>query len=146
MMKAMPLTDRLMAGSQPERDDFAGLARQGVTAIINNRPDDEEPGQLSAAEGARLAAEHGLAYHHLPVTGASIDRDTVAAFGRILDSAGGPVLAHCRSGTRSTILWVLREVLAERMSRDEIIPFGRDRGLDLSAAAGWLDRETRSDA
>jgi uncharacterized protein (TIGR01244 family) len=134
-MHSVPLTDRLSAATQPDRDDFARLAEEGVTTVINNRPDGEEPGQLTAAEGAAVAAQAGLAYHHLPVGGAHpLTRDVVERFGAIVDEADGAVLAHCRSGTRSTTLWVLREVLAGRMSREEVVPFGRERGLDLRGA------------
>ena len=130
----------MSAATQPSPEDFERLAEDGVRTVINNRPDDEEPGQLSAAEGSRLAAAHGMAYHHLPVTGPTLTRETVERFGTIVGGSDGPVLAHCRSGTRSTLLWAIGEVLAGRMGRDEIVPFGRERGLDLRAALAWLDQ------
>src|SRR5260370_17761746 len=71
-MKTMRLTDRVMVSPQIAAVDFAALARSGVRAIINNRPDGEEPGQLSSAEAAKLAAENGLAYHHIPITAATL--------------------------------------------------------------------------
>lgn len=140
-MNTIALRDGLSAAAQPIATDFAALAASGVTTVINNRPDGEEPGQLSAAEGARVAREHGMAYHHLPVTSATLTRDAVERFGALIAGANGPVLAHCRSGTRSTLLFVIGEVLAGRMQPDAVVPFGEARGLDLRAALDWLRRE-----
>ena len=140
-LKPIALREGLSAAAQPTPEDFAALAASGFTTVINNRPDDEEPGQLSAADGARLAHEHGMTYHHLPVTGATLSRDAVERFGALVAGADGSVLAHCRSGTRSTLLYVIGEVLAGRMRANEILPFGEARGLDLRAALDWLGRE-----
>lgn len=140
-MTTIELTDTVSAAPQPTVADFDALAAAGFRTVINNRPDGEEPGQISAAEGARLAAERGMSYHHLPVTSPTLTRDAVERFGKLLAAAEGSVLAHCRSGTRSTLLWVLSEVLAGRMTRAEIVPFGQARGLDLRSALDWLDRE-----
>jgi uncharacterized protein (TIGR01244 family) len=87
--------------------DIDALAASGVRTLINNRPDNEDPGQLPADEARRLAEAHGIAYHHIPVTAASLSRADVEAFAAVLRSAGGPIVAHCRSGTRSTLLWAL---------------------------------------
>jgi len=89
------------------RPDIEALARSGVRTIVNNRPDDEDQGQLSAAEARRLAEAHGLVYHHIPITAATLSRADVDAFAAALRDAPTPVVAHCRSGTRSTLLWAL---------------------------------------
>src|SRR6516162_3405743 len=89
------------------RPDIEALARLGVRTIINNRPDGEDQGQLSAAEARRLAEAHGLVYHHIPITAATLSRADVDAFAAALRDAPTPVVAHCRSGTRSTLLWAL---------------------------------------
>src|SRR5918912_3569975 len=81
--------------------DIEALAASGVRTLINNRPDNEDPGQLPAAEARRIAAAHGIAYHHIPITAATLSRADVDAFAAVLRSAPQPVVAHCRSGTRS---------------------------------------------
>jgi uncharacterized protein (TIGR01244 family) len=78
-----------------------------VRTIINNRPDGEDPGQLQAAEARRLAEALGIAYHHIPITAATLSRGDVDAFAATLRDVPAPVVAHCRSGTRSTLLWAL---------------------------------------
>ncbi len=139
-MKTMRLTDRVMVSPQIAADDFAALARSGVRAVINNRPDGEEPGQLSSAEAAKLAAENGLAYHHIPITAATLSDAAVTAFRQDVAAAGGEVLAYCRSGTRSATLWALGAILAGEISREEALALGRANGLDLAGGLAWLDR------
>ena len=68
-----------------------------------------------------------------------LDENQVRAFQQALSEAGGPVLAHCKTGTRAALLYVIGEVLDGRMSKDEVAPFGRSLGLDLSGAVKWLD-------
>jgi len=101
------LAPGLCATGKLDRSDIEALAGSGVRTIINNRPDGEDPGQLAAAEARLIAEAHGIAYHHIPVTGASLSRADVDAFAAVLASAPAPIVAHCRSGTRSALLWAL---------------------------------------
>lgn len=137
-MKLTPIDERLSVASQPSEADLAALGARGVTLLINNRPDGEEPGQ-PGTQAERAAAEAaGLAYLHLPVTGASLSRADVDRFRAAVLEAAGPVVAHCRSGTRSLTLWAIGEVLAGTLSRDELLTYGSERGFDLTGAARWL--------
>ena len=87
-------------------EDLAAVAAEGVTLIVNNRPDGEEPSQPSAAAIEAAARAVGLDYRHIPVAG-GFSPDQVAAMAKALAGADGQVLAFCRSGTRSTYLWAL---------------------------------------
>jgi len=100
----IPLAPGLSAAGALGRADIDALAAAGVKTIVNNRPDAEDPGQLPVAEARRLAEAHGIAYHHIPVTAASLVKADVDAFAATLRDAPGPVVVHCRSGTRSTLL------------------------------------------
>ena len=93
-----------------DRPEIDALAHAGVRTIINNRLDGEDPGQLPAAEARRLAEALGIAYHHIPITAATLSRADVDAFAATLRDAPAPVVAHCRSGTRSTLLWALSQM------------------------------------
>ena len=103
----IPLSPGLSVTGRLERADIDALAQAGVRTIVNNRPDGEDPGQVPAAEARRLAEAHGIAYHHIPITAASLTRADVDAFAAALREAEALVVAHCRSGTRSTLLWAL---------------------------------------
>ena len=106
----VPLGPRLSAAGRLDRADIEELAAAGVRTIINNRPDGEDPGQLPAADARRIAEAHGIAYHHIPITVATLSRADVDAFAAALQDAPAPVVAHCRSGTRSTLLWALTRI------------------------------------
>lgn len=139
-MKLVPITDTFAVAGQPDLAEIAALGRSGARLLINNRPDGEGAGQPDSAAEADAAGRAGLAYRHLPVTGATIGRDDVARFRQALREADGPVVAHCRSGTRSLTLWVIGEVLDGRLSRDDVVDFGARRGFDLTGASRWLQQ------
>jgi uncharacterized protein (TIGR01244 family) len=126
------LAPGLSAAGKLDRSDIEALASAGVRAIVNNRPDDEDPGQLPAAEARRIAESHGIAYHHIPVTAASLSRADVEAFAAVLASAPQPIVAHCRSGTRSTLLWALTRV-AEGAEPAALITQAARHGIDIAA-------------
>jgi uncharacterized protein (TIGR01244 family) len=112
--------------------DIEALADAGVRTIINNRPDGEDRGQLSASEARRIAEAHGLAYHHIPITAATLSRADVDAFAAVLRDAPTPVVAHCRTGTRSALLWALARL------RDGADPFSlvaeaARHGIDIAS-------------
>ncbi|MEO7178269.1 MAG: TIGR01244 family sulfur transferase, partial [Allosphingosinicella sp.] len=78
--------------------DVDEAAGQGVRLIVNNRPDGEEPGQPSSAQIEAAARAAGLDYRHIPIAG-GFPPEQVEAMARSLEQ--GPVLAFCRTGTRS---------------------------------------------
>jgi uncharacterized protein (TIGR01244 family) len=139
-MQPVRVTDKLSVAAQPAIGDFPGIARAGYVRVVNNRPDGEEAGQPGAAAEADAAARAGLDYLDLPVTGATITKEDVRRFQEALEGADGPVLAHCRTGTRSLTLWVLGEVMDGRMAPDQVRGFGQAHGIDLGGAAAWLER------
>jgi uncharacterized protein (TIGR01244 family) len=94
----------LVAPRQIRPADLPGIAAQGIRLIVNNRPDGEEPGQPTSAGIEAAARTAGLQYRHIPIAG-GFPAERVEAMAEALES--GPVLAFCRSGTRSTCLWAL---------------------------------------
>ena len=125
----------LVATSQLRPGEVAAAQAAGVTAIVNNRPDGEEPGQPAGAEIERAARDAGLAYHHIPVAG-GIGPDQVAAMAAAM--AEGKLLAFCRSGTRSAFLWALA-AHARGMDGETILARAGAAGYDLSALRPHLD-------
>ncbi|MFL5269689.1 MAG: TIGR01244 family sulfur transferase [Stellaceae bacterium] len=127
-----PLGPDLSAAGRLDRADIDALAAAGVRTIINNRPDGEDPGQLPAAEARRIAEAHGLAYHYIPITAATLSRADVDAFAATLRAASAPVVAHCRSGTRSTLLWALVR-MREGADPLSLIAEAARHGIDIAA-------------
>ena len=126
------LAPGLSAAGKLDRSDIDALAEAGVRTIVNNRPDGEDPGQLPAAEARQIAEAHGIAYHHIPVTGPTLSRADVDAFAAVLASAPTPIVAHCRSGTRSTLLWALTRV-RDGADPAALIAEAARHGIDIAA-------------
>ena len=136
-MPFKPLTPTLSVSPQLSEADVAQAARDGFRAIIDNRPDGEEPGQLSAADMETLAARHGMGFAHVPAVPGQIGDAEVAQMASALVRLDGPVLAYCRTGTRSTTLWALSQAGAR--SADSIIATAADAGYDLTALRPRLE-------
>src|ERR1700739_4734080 len=115
-----------------DRPDIEALARTGVRTNINNRPDGEDQGQLPAAEARRIAEAHGPAYHHIPITAATLSRADVDAFATALRDAPAPLVAHCRSGTRSALLLALAR-MRQGANALSLIAEAAQHGIDIAS-------------
>ena len=81
---------------------MAAAAAQGFRSVINNRPDFEGgPDQPTSAAVEAAARAAGLEYAHLPVAPGYQSPEEIARFGELLASLPKPILAFCRTGTRS---------------------------------------------
>jgi len=98
------VTEHFAVAPQLQPEDFAEVAARGYIYIINNRPDGEEPDQLSSAEAEAAAKAAGLTYVHAPFAG----QPTAAAVKAAMQSRD-KTLAYCRSGTRSVTAWAYAE-------------------------------------
>jgi len=125
------VTDQVSVSPQISVADVDEAARQGFKLIINNRPDGEEPGQPRSSQIEAAATAAGLAYVHIPVTGGPTPQQ-VETQRLVMAEADGPVLAFCRSGTRSIVTWSLGEALSGSQGRDALVKLGREAGYDLS--------------
>ena len=89
-------------------EDVCEVARMGYKSIINNRPDGEGGAeQPTSVEIERAAQAAGLQYAYLPVISGQITADQAQQMAKLLETMPGPVLAFCRSGARSTNLYLL---------------------------------------
>lgn len=118
--------------------DVATIAAAGFKTIVNNRPDDEEAGQPSGAEIQAAAEAAGLKYVAIPVTHAGFSHPQLDAMADALSAADGPVLAYCRSGTRSCNLWALAAAKAGR-NPNLLMAQAEDAGYDLGTIRPMLD-------
>ena len=105
-MKIVQLSDTVSVSEQITAEDVENIAAAGFKVLVNNRPDAEAPGQPTSDELALAAKRAGLRYFHLPVTAADFPGPDVSLMTTLLDNTDEPVLAFCRTGTRSTNLWV----------------------------------------
>ena len=116
--------------------DIPELASRGFAALICNRPDGEEDGQPTVADTRAAAEEAGLAFHHVPVSGGAFPEAAIAAVRAVRRGSEGPVLAYCRTGTRSITLETLANPAGS--SVEERLNNAQRAGYDLSALAQRL--------
>ena len=125
------LTEAMFASPQIGLAEVSAAADQGIALIINNRPEGESDDQVAGPEIEAAARAAGMEYVAIPVTHAGFSQSQVDAMRDALDAAKGPVLAYCRSGTRSTLLWALAEA-AGGANPDAIAAKAAAAGYDIS--------------
>ncbi|PEQ14114.1 TIGR01244 family protein [Novosphingobium sp. PC22D] len=132
------LEDSFLASPQIGTSDVAEAKQLGITLIVNNRPEGEADDQTPGAEIEAAAHAAGIGYVAIPVTHAGFSQGQVEAMASTLDKATGPVLAYCRSGTRSTLLWALAQAKAGR-DPNALASKAASAGYDVSPVRPLMD-------
>ena len=124
------LTDDLSASPQVFTTDLEAVRNAGFKAIVCNRPDGESADQPNFGEIERAANAIGVQAHYLPAEPGKVTDEQGVAFGALMATLPKPVLAYCRTGTRSTTMWALAQ--ANKIDLPEILDRSRKAGYDLS--------------
>lgn len=132
------LSESVFASPQIDLTQVAEAADAGITLIVNNRPEGETDDQTPGDRIEAAARAAGMDYVAIPVTHAGFSEPQVAAMARALEEASGPVLAYCRSGTRSTLLWALAEA-SRGASPDELAAAAIRAGYDITPVRPLVD-------
>jgi len=132
------LTDDVLASPQITVADVARAKTQGVTLIVNNRPEGESADQTSGEEIAKAAQAAGINYVAIPVTHAGFSLPQIDALSSALAANRGKTLAYCRSGTRSTLLWALARAKAGD-APDAIAAAAAQAGYDVAPVRPTMD-------
>lgn len=131
---AHQLDETVLVSAQIQPGEVAALKQSGVAMIVNNRPDGEDSGQPLGAEIEDAAQAAGIAYRSIPII-RGIGPSDVTAMREAFDSCpDGKVLAFCRSGTRSTLVWALARN-EQGMARKDIESAAAGAGVDLTPIA-----------
>lgn len=127
------LSPIVSVSGQISPQDVASAKDAGFRAIICNRPDGEGADQPGFHEIETAAKAAGLEVRYIPVAGGMVSEADVAAFEAALRALPGPVLAYCRTGTRSATLWSLAQ--ATRLPLTEILAATSAAGYDMGGVA-----------
>ncbi len=134
------LTETVLVSPQISVEDVALAKDMGVSFILNNRPEGESPDQTPGNDVAAAAAAAGIGYAAVPVNHSGFapwQLDGMdEALGKVSD--GGKLLAYCRSGTRSTLLWALSRARAGQ-EPNELSDIASAAGYDLSPVRQIMD-------
>jgi uncharacterized protein (TIGR01244 family) len=131
------LDDRTLVSGQIAPNEVAALAEQGITILVNNRPDGEEPGQPFAGEIEEAAAAAGIAYRFVPIIRGIGPADIEAMQEAMREAGDGKLLAFCRSGSRSALTLALAQ-REEGVAREDIERKVTDAGFDIGPIAHLL--------
>jgi len=134
MTQFRKVTDALSVSPQITPDEAQTAAADGFVLIINNRPDGESPDQPSGRQIESAARAAGADYLYIPISGRP-SAEQARAQAEAVAEARGPVLAFCRSGTRSITTWALGEAARGR-DPGELVRLAADAGYDLSPLLG----------
>ena len=132
------LSPRVFASPQIGLAEVTEAARLGVGLIVNNRPEGESDDQVPGAEIEDAARAAGIAYVAIPVTHAGFSEAQVKAMAEALASTQAPVLAYCRSGTRSTLLWALAEA-SRGANPQALAAAAAEAGYDITPVRALVD-------
>ena len=130
------LDDKVVVSGQIRPEDVASLKAEGVTMIVNNRPDGEEPGQPLGADIERAAREAGIEYRFVPIVRGIGPADVESMQDAIADCPG-KLVAFCRSGTRSTYAWAVARA-REGVPPEEVADRAARAGVDISPVVHLL--------
>ncbi|MDP9055820.1 MAG: TIGR01244 family sulfur transferase [Pseudomonadota bacterium] len=132
------LSDRVWASPQIGLAEVAVAAAQGIGLIINNRPEGESDDQTAGPEIEAAARAAGMGYVAIPVTHSGFSEPQVTAMAAALEDSDTSVLAYCRSGTRSTLLWALAQA-SQGADPAQLATHAARAGYDVSPIAPLLD-------
>ncbi len=134
-LSLLPVDDRVSVSGQLDPNDMKDVAAAGFTAVVNNRPDGEAFfGQPKTADLRAAAEAAGLKFLDLPFPGPRATPDQVRALADLLASGDDRVVAFCKSGMRSALLWGAAS-MANGRSLEEVLQSARNAGQELSGAA-----------
>jgi len=131
------LDDRTWVSGQIAPHEVAELASQGVTLLVNNRPDGEEPGQPLAGDIEEAAKQAGIAYRFVPIIRGIGPADVESMQEALRETGEGRLLAFCRMGTRSALVTALAK-REEGASSEEVERSLTEAGFDPGPIAHLL--------
>ncbi len=137
-LSLLPVDDRVSVSGQLSPADMKEVAGAGFTAVVNNRPDGEALfGQPRTADLRAAAEAAGLKFLDLPFPGPRATPEQVRALADLLASGDEKVVAFCKSGMRSALLWGAAS-MANGRSVEEVLQGARNAGQELGGVADLM--------
>jgi uncharacterized protein (TIGR01244 family) len=131
------LDDKTLVAGQLTPEDVPGLKDQGVTMLVNNRPDNEDADQPMSSEFEAAARAAGIEYRHIPIRYGMGPSDVESMRAALHATGDGKLLAFCRSGNRSTLAWALARA-EDGANPDELRSCAEAAGFNLGPVAHLL--------
>jgi uncharacterized protein (TIGR01244 family) len=113
-MQTKQIAQEIFIGAQPQKEDIAALAAEGVQTVVNLRVENESDDQLSPVDEAQLVREAGMEYLHIPVIGSQIREGQVDEFRNAVEKLPKPIFVHCAKGKRAALFTVMDQSVREQ--------------------------------
>ncbi len=136
-MEPIKLSEQYYVLPQITESEIVGYIAQGFDVIVNNRPDNESEGQPLSKDLANKAKELGIRYVYNPVDLSKLSQQQLDQQQDAVSSSE-KVLAFCRTGTRSSVLWVLNN--QTEYAFDELVSSVNSKGFDLSRCLPAMEK------
>ena len=138
MTHLVTLDARVAVAGQLQPADMAEIAAAGYVAVVNNRPDGEAMfGQPRTADLRTAAEAAGLVFLDLPFSGPRATPDQVRAFADLLSSRPGKIVAFCKSGMRSALIWGAASI-ASGQPLEQVLATATGAGQNLDAVGDLM--------
>lgn len=105
-MEIREVTGDYGVAGQITEADVAAIAAAGYRSIVCHRPDGEAPDQTPHAAIAAAAKSAGLEFRYIPIVSGQMTQENADDMAEALDELPGPVFGYCRSGARSTNVYM----------------------------------------
>lgn len=128
-MQLKQVNTEFWVADQITTQDIELIAARGIKTIFCNRPDGEGPDQPNVAEIEQALQPYGIQIQYLPVVSGKVTDEQAEEFKQLYLQAQKPLLAYCRSGTRSITLWALSQVADQTL--DQMLLTAKTLGYDL---------------
>lgn len=128
-MNPIKLSENYFVLPQITESEMEMYRDQGFEVIVNNRPNNESEDQPLSEDLATKAAALGVEYIYNPVDLSKLSQNELDVQLDVV-AQGKKTLAFCRTGTRSSVLWVLNNQVAH--SFDQLVAEVNAKGFDLT--------------
>ncbi|PHS18642.1 MAG: TIGR01244 family phosphatase [Kangiella sp.] len=108
-MQIKHIEENFTISEQIALEDIKSLSEMGVKTLICNRPEGEEPNQITNEQIIKEANLFDIEFVHIPSPGREIPQDSLNLFIKTLTENNNKTHAYCRTGTRSSIFWELMQ-------------------------------------
>ncbi|NVK35483.1 MAG: TIGR01244 family phosphatase, partial [Rhodobacteraceae bacterium] len=149
-MTIKSITNQISVSPQIAASDLGEIANLGFRSIVCNRPDGEGADQPTFEEIEAAAKKLGIEIRYQPIISGKVRDEDAVEFGKNMDELPKPILAYCRTGTRSATLWSLSQ--ATTLPVSDILAKTQAAGYDMSgvvrriANGGRTPTDTAEDA
>ena len=129
MFNPIKLSDNYYVVSQIELKDLNEIESMGFDLVINNRPEGESDDQPKGEDLGAALKVAGVLYEENPIVLSNMGSRQID-LQKELTSKSKKTLAFCRTGTRSSVLWVLKESKDDAMF-DRLVTYVESMGINL---------------